>query len=422
MRIQQAKVILIVIIMNVFSMSISAQWNLQHNFNPNTNDAILDIHFLNEDTGFVFGGTNWPTFNGYIYRTDDGGVNWNLLNIGITPIIRSGVFIDSLLGFAIGGGGLILKSIDGGLSWNTQIGGTSAELNSIFFNSPLQGHIGGQDIFLTTSNGGTTWNSIPVTGTIADMFFFNPDTGFVVGTNPVIGAPPQSSFIWKTINGGLSWTVKYFVGSSDIRSIQFINSNIGYAVGYDQKLKTTDGGETWNYMNLSPDAGTYDVFFTDADTGYVAGIDYAGSNQNPLIAKTTDGGNNWNYQSISTSVWLFSLYFLNSDIGYVSGFRGGVGPEVHKTINGGIFTNLNEFEYNLYLLKVYPNPSTDLINFDSPFRIDKLEITDITGSIIFQSEDIKHNYKIPINSFSPGLYIYKAYINNNVQQGKLVIQ
>ncbi len=106
----------------------------------------------------------------------------------------------------------------------------------------------------------------------------------------------------------------------------------------------------------------------------------------------------------------------------MSGFRGGVGPEVHKTINGGIFTNLNEFEYNLYLLKVYPNPSTDLINFDSPFRIDKLEITDITGSIIFQSEDIKHNYKIPINSFSPGLYIYKAYINNNVQQGKLVIQ
>ncbi len=408
--------------LDLFSVKSIAQWNLQHNFNPNSSDAILDIQFINENYGFVFGGTNFPTFNGYIYKTIDGGVNWNSLNIGITPILRSGLFIDSLSGFAVGDSGLILKTIDGGISWNPQFGGTNASLHTIFFNSPLIGFIGGQDIFLKTIDGGINWSSVPIIGTITEMIFFNPDTGFVVGTNPVIGAPPSSSFIWKTINGGLSWTVKYWVGLSDIRALQFVNSNIGYAVGYDQKLKTTDGGDTWNNMNLSSYAGTYDVFFTDPDTGYVSGIDYANGTQNPLIAKTTDGGVSWSYQSISTYVWLFNLHFLSSEIGYVSGYRGGVGPEVHKTINGGIFTNVNELETNFNGLNVFPNPTMDVINFDCYSTIDKLQIIDTMGSIIFERKNLNYSNKISIDSFRPGLYIYKVYFDKSVVKGKIMIQ
>lgn len=49
-------------------------------------------------------------------------------------------FIDNSIGYAVGAGGTILKTTDGGLSWINQISNTIRSLNSVHF--PVDANIG----------------------------------------------------------------------------------------------------------------------------------------------------------------------------------------------------------------------------------------------------------------------------------------
>ena len=111
-------------------------------------------------------------------------------------------------------------------------------------------------------------------------------------------------------------------------------SEIGYAGGmqytYDADgivIKTIDGGNSWT--QILPDAGTMDgveaICFPTVDIGYIAGW-------NNYIAKTTDGGETWNELNVGSEVWFFlDLEFWDADNGVAAGFGG----EIYVTNNGG---------------------------------------------------------------------------------------
>ena len=73
-------------------------------------------------------------------------------------------FIDPTTGWAVGAYGTILKTIDGGDSWQRQESGTSTYLYDVFFIDDQKGWaVGGgyfdYGILLSTVNGGTTWTA-----------------------------------------------------------------------------------------------------------------------------------------------------------------------------------------------------------------------------------------------------------------------
>ena len=129
---------------------------------------------------------------------------------------------------------------------------------------------------------------------MSGVYFFDKDNGIIGG-----GSYPASGEILKTSNGGDKWTKKTTsVGSS---RLSFVSSSIGYNVGFDsinwtlkRIFKTIDGGTTWT---PSPHPGVVpinDIQMFDENMGYAvgdSGLIYKYSNSYSISGKAKVGGN-----------------------------------------------------------------------------------------------------------------------------------
>lgn len=59
------------------------------------------------------------------------------------------------------------------------------------------------------------------------------------------------------------------------------------------------------------------------------------------------------------------------------------------------------------MLSIYPNPARDWLNIESHRSIEKLELRDLTGRIVWSSADPAQFFKIPVNHLKNGLYLLK---------------
>lgn len=95
----------------VFSEDGGRNWTLQY-FDPERQQPILDIHFVDEQTGFAIGAY------GLMLRTDDGGLNWEDFEVSEESWHLNGL-VDMGGGqlFIAGEAGLGYLSEDGGETW-----------------------------------------------------------------------------------------------------------------------------------------------------------------------------------------------------------------------------------------------------------------------------------------------------------------
>lgn len=127
------------------------------------------------------------------------------------------------------------------------------------------------------------------------------------------------------------WEVRYQgARGKDIQSICFVNTSVGYAVGwYGVILKTTDAGYTWTQQSSGTTSALQSVFFRDTSLGYIVG-------SNGTILKTTNGGDFWAQIEPGYFNDLTSVYFTNDTVGYTAGYNG----TIMKTTNGGAAWNI----------------------------------------------------------------------------------
>lgn len=154
--------------------------------------------------------------------------------------------------------------------------------------------------------------------------------------------------------------------SNVLKSIFFVNSNIGYMAGNAIILKTLDAGRNWLVITNSFSGSS--IYFNDQYTGYICegtiykttngGINFVDLNQTSLnsvyfvdkntgfgvgvnskIIKTTNAGVSWDIQFVSVYENKFnSVYFINPNTGFIAGGRmhdpySGI---IFKTVNGGL--------------------------------------------------------------------------------------
>lgn len=248
-----------------------------------TSIELNDLYFYDQWLGWICGN------NGNIFKTENGGLDWELQASRESQTLKSISFSGIGSGWAVGTNGLnddgLIQTTDGGNTWLDKDMGTIDDYLSVYFYNSNLGWLGSNQKLYKTTNGGADWveNSSTIRYTNA-IFFLDENIGWVAG-----------NLFYKTVDGGLNWTQINKPLSRDINSIYFSDEFEGWAAGTKGIYYTIDGGNTWVEQFISEssslNATVMSISFSDQNHGWAVGPTELRSGINfPLILKTTNGG------------------------------------------------------------------------------------------------------------------------------------
>ncbi|MEO5930136.1 MAG: YCF48-related protein [Candidatus Kapaibacterium sp.] len=248
--------------------------------------TLYDVRFTSPSTGFAVG-ENTNCGCGVIYSTTNGGATWTPQTYSSTGLLYSIFFTSASKGFITGSNATLLKTTDGGKTWNPGSPNVGPDMDprKIFFATPMVGYMmvalqsrDWTNVLMKTTDGGETWHLILDNGdntdskpTYSSMFFTSATVGYATGREG------NSKTIYKTTDGGFHWTKKFAAAGPSIflsmGGIQFLNDSLGYASGDEGTIvRTTDRGETWKREPSGTSTALPAMKFLDENTGFVGGL------------------------------------------------------------------------------------------------------------------------------------------------------
>lgn len=317
-------------------------WNLMlsHQDFLNTNSRhFYNLDFKDSQTGYASGPFN------FIYRTIDGGFNWDSLSVNATMNINSLSILDQ--GEILAGGGAsgysldplynkIIKSNDNGVSWSIKSYNGYYNFFDVHFKDSQNGiAVADTGNIFRTTNSGISWIQILKNSSIRITSFASANGNTLCGTS-------SNGKIFFTTNYGYNWELAQYPQNNPVYKIHFINNNVGFAICTGGVLlKSIDSGLNWYNINSpASDYNSFDANFINENTGWILSgkvvIPHPSFHTTyTKIVKTTNGGDNWfTLYDVSTgSSWdpFYNIKFLNENIGFISNFSVAL-----KTINGGL--------------------------------------------------------------------------------------
>ena len=158
--------------------------------------------------------------------------------------------------------------------------------------------------FSITSAQWVNENPVPNGNSLRSVFFINDNIGWIIGSD---------GFIMKTTNSGTDWIHQSSGTITNLMEVRFVDEQTGWIVGESGKiLKTINGGLTWIPQSSGTTYNLYSIHFINSTTGWVVG--WGGT-----ILKTTNGGITWIFHNTHTHYDLFSVCFINASIGWTVG-------------------------------------------------------------------------------------------------------
>jgi len=298
-------------------------------FKPSVTDGYLsDIEFVNTTTGYAVTGFN----HGDILKTTNAGNTWVSQVSTYTTSIYGIAFINSETGY-LAGSISIYKTVNGGTNWQIIYNSTTNEIfTDVFFTNNNTGYVvGSYGRLLKTTNAGVNWNATTISNPstiLTSIYFVNENTGYAVGDN---------NAAVKTTNSGVSWnTMSVASPFINLGNVFFSDENTGYISSATGIYKSTNGGSSWFSLPTPP--GGYDCVQFRGNFGYAVG----GGGK---IIKSTDAGASWIVQPTVTDNGLSALYFNTDNYVYAGGLIG----TILKTIPTELISILNK-ELNLTFL------------------------------------------------------------------------
>ena len=231
---------------------------------PESTYYLLDLSFVDADTGFVTSSRSTSVGRAGILKTTDGGVTWIASEISDSIISLPSIRCQNgSLGFAVG--------------YQNALGIVSG-------------------VILRTTNGGADWGQ-------RDFLDVDSFTGVSISDATTVYAsgvtPTGQAIVYKTTNAGVDWTpLPLSVESTLLEGICFADgAPIGTVYGSTllpqwgpYAARTTDGGSTWTPATL-PEIPAGAILtggvLPDGDIGYLVG---GNPFENAVILHTTNGG------------------------------------------------------------------------------------------------------------------------------------
>lgn len=273
------------------------------------------VFFVNEKRGWAAGD------GGVLIRTTDEGRTWSRQSIGPDESVNDIFFLNKEDGYLLAAN-RIYVSEDGGETWResarfpaSAFGGAEPELYSVRFTSKKRGWIVGSvsrrervvdSLVLKTTDGGASWErvSVPTKSELINLAFSGDKRGWIVGASGVV---------LHTRDGGESWTLQDARTTAALYSVDFDNDKRGWAVGERGViLKTENGGERWRIVKSSSNATFLSVRFANNDKGWIVG-------RGGVILRTEDEGETWIEQESGTRRNLYALFVEGDNCWAVGG-------------------------------------------------------------------------------------------------------
>jgi len=239
--------------------------------------------------------------NGTILKTENNGRNWISLISPVYHNLNSVQLLPGLILYAVGDSGSVIRSYNA-KDWTIIPTPTNKNLNDLFFFDIFRGIvIGNQGMILKTDNGGTSWQNIStgISGNFKKIDFLNDTVGFIVAGNATL---------LKTTDGGISWDSTNQINRDNLYDLQFVNSSFGFiGSNYGVVYKTANAGESWFPLHTHYSSENITtIHFVTQYFGWVA-------TESKKIFRTSDGGNSWssrlNVYNVINSIDFFSTHY-----------------------------------------------------------------------------------------------------------------
>ena len=257
-----------------------------------------DVFFLDAQRGWAVGG------GGLVFSTVDGGKSWSRHEIIQQDLFRI-TFANLQDGWIVGENGALLRTRDGGLSWVRRSAPAPGGYAAVRFVTPLVGWLVG-DWILATRDAGRTWQhqGSGVAVIFNDIACASVQTCIVVG---------DSGTVLTTMDGGKSWKrQESTIQNEPLDRVLIARDGTSWTIGGDAKnrvlLRSGDLGQTWNIASDSFPIFPTTAHFWDRSRGVIAGNG---------IALTGDGGKTW--VRVKNTPLIQAIYFLDERLGWAVG-------------------------------------------------------------------------------------------------------
>lgn len=307
-------------------------WIAQQAFSTAGESYLNFVHAFDANNVIVGGDPENAEFE--LYTTSNGGSSWTRVLDANLPNPNIGEYGYNAGYYAVGNNiffytnkGRIYKSTDKGLNWTIAFTGSTYSL---------------------TDFGGATVNG--------DMAWSDANRGIVFKRN-FLGTTPTALAIYRTTDGGTTWSTVTFTGitaANNINDITYVpGTNILVATSSSQTTggswKSLDNGSTWTALDTG--VQHLNVRCSDASTCYSGGF--------------------------NTSATVGGMFKSSQNLGVA---------DTRKTIN---------------VLSMYPNPTKGEVNIKTDKKIKSTTVLDLSGKVIATGSSEKVN----LSGFTKGTYL-----------------
>jgi len=412
------KVAITIVFLFLFS-ELKAQ-NYWKPITSNTTSNLYSISFGDAQTGYICGSDS------LLLKTSNGGKTWNRVNVkGINFKYERDLidvkFVSPLVGYIIQSNhkntmyqGTLLKTIDGGLNWSPSSNTNIAPVKIFYFNEDngfqigsayFQGKMVGKQVKGNWQNVQSfSWDP---SETIRAIDFYDTLTGVIGG---------DSGYVYRTFDGGVKWDTVRAAYRNPILSLRYISKNIilgstGSIGNFGTEIYSNNDGKTWQERGSS--FTRYHPEIREIIKSRRDSIIRVGESNRYGFIEWMTGTND--FDTFFANRPLNSATMKNDSIAFIVGDSGTI-------LCNGIYETLHTSQLEKAIKSlVFPNPVSQILTIQSESYFG-FQLYDPLGKLIESGKNCAFTHQMNLTGNTEGIYYLKINYGNQTEVHKIFIQ
>lgn len=345
-----------------------------------------------------------------------------------------------------GRNGIFLESHDYGSIFTLVITGSTEDIEDIYFFHPDTGYVLQGEVIMKTTTGGNSWNTLFTFPEVPLAFHFNGRNNIFVSC--------ENGEAFKSFNGGISWTSMNTGSSRDLYAISFPNNTQGYIGGKNNtSLFSNDGGNNFIDNVIPCNEDILDLFFVDQNKGWSGG-------KSGEVFRSNSINGPWAVQNIPSQEDVNAIYFSSNQNGFMACSGGDIlvshdggnswindnsginddllGIHVIDSLHGIAFGNAGTLlklsipnqagikETTQNSLLMVPNPANTYAKIKNPSIVEpgEIQIIDSRGNTVQKMNILMGISEFEINTASlvNGIYFLQIFTSEKIQHAQFSVQ